>query len=756
MGHGRILRHCLAIACVLSMVAPSAAAHGAVAAWGINSSGQLGNGTTTDSDVPVATSEPPGVTASAIAAGELHSLALLSNGTVLAWGGNDDGQLGDGTTEPSYVPVAVRGLAGVTAVSTSASHSLAVLENGSVMAWGANYYGDLGDGNTNNSDIPVAVDLSTPHGVSVTAVSAGEYDSLALLSNGTVMAWGYNYSGQLGDGTTNTSYVPVAVSLPTGVTVTAVSAGWEENLALLSNRTIMAWGNNSFGLLGDGTRAGPEKCGDEGCSRTPVAVSGLTGVTAVSTSIDVSMALLENGTVMAWGSNYDGQLGDGTTEASYSPVAVSGLSGVTAISASLDVSLALIENGTVMAWGYNGYGGLGDATTTGPEQCDGFYCSRTAVAVSELSAVTAIAAGSDHSLAIGAQLLRVDTSELPPARVDSGYAPALAAIGGTAPYTWSLTAGSLPAGLRLNGESGAIVGTPTAPGTSSLTVEVTDSSSPTARTARTNLSITVLPAEEAQAEYGQCVPHKKGYYTEGNCQTVAARAGSPDHRGDYEWAPGPAASCVAKKRGFYSESECRTLDEKNGKPKGTYEKEPGPGYTSTTGVVALRTPGLGDEVVCAASTGAGEITGVRTGVETITFEGCTLDGKPCTSEGTNGNPSGAPGTIISNRLGTRLVGPLSGQVWTELVSSEHEPYSSEFGCEGPLFRTIGSLSGVQTEDVDASSLTSTTSFASGEGEQALYTERSETAGASWVGPDATSETAVARNTAGEKIEIKAY
>ena len=125
-------------------------------AWGCNDSGQLGNGTTTDSDVPVAVSGLGGVTA--IAAGADHSLALLSDGTVMAWGYNGSGQLGNGTTTDSDVPVAVSGLSGtVTAIAGGGTHSLALLSDGTVMAWGRNGSGQLGNGTTTDSHVPVAV-----------------------------------------------------------------------------------------------------------------------------------------------------------------------------------------------------------------------------------------------------------------------------------------------------------------------------------------------------------------------------------------------------------------------------------------------------------------------------------------------------------------------------------------------------------------------------------------------------------------------
>ena len=127
------------------------------------------------------------------------------------------------------------------------------------------------------------------------------------------MAWGENGLGQLGDGTITNSDEPVAVS---GLSeVTAIAAGFADNLALLSNGTVMAWGNNQHGQLGDGTTDGVQ-------TTYPVAVSGLSEVTAIAASGDHSLALLRNGTVMAWGQNGNGQLGDGTTTASDEPVAV--------------------------------------------------------------------------------------------------------------------------------------------------------------------------------------------------------------------------------------------------------------------------------------------------------------------------------------------------------------------------------------------------------------------------------------------------
>jgi alpha-tubulin suppressor-like RCC1 family protein len=393
----------------VAITSTAQAAPNVAEAWGLNKTGQLGDGTNTGpekcgtnqfacSTTPVAVSELSGITA--VSAGSSHSLALLENGTVMAWGSNESGQLGDGTQNDSSVPVAVTGLSGVAAVAAGSDHSLALLSNGTVMAWGGNGNGQLGNGSETKSTVPVAVSGLT----GVTAIAAGSSFSLALLSDGTVMAWGNNGNGQLGNGSETSSNVPVAVSGLSGAS--AISAGSIYGLALLSNGTAMAWGENSAGQLGNGTTTG---------SDVPVAVSGLSGVSAISAGGRQSLALLGNGTVMAWGYNGDGQLGDGsstgpetcgepaTLPCARTPVAVSKLSGVSAVDAGEQYDLALLAGGTVMAWGRNVTGQLGDGTSTGPEACGPFAdpCSTTPVAASTHGAKVGISAGREHSLAFG-------------------------------------------------------------------------------------------------------------------------------------------------------------------------------------------------------------------------------------------------------------------------------------------------------------------------------------------------------------------
>jgi alpha-tubulin suppressor-like RCC1 family protein len=372
-----------------------AASFGA-AAWGYNGSGQLGNGSTTISRTPVSVSGLSEVIA--VAAGGEHSLALLSNGTVMAWGANREGQLGTGTTASSHVPVAVPGLSGVVAIAAGKEDSVALLGNGTVMTWGANEQGQLGTGKTTRSLVPVAV-----KGLSgVSSVAAGAEFDLARMSNGTVMSWGCNEEGQLGNGKMSKSLVPVTVKGLSGVT--AIAAGAEHSLALLGSGTVMSWGSNQSRQLGIPAQlkkiggGGPEEepeyeeIEDEN-SDVPVAVQSLGGVTAVAAGTEHSVALLGEGTVKAWGGNFSSQLGNGTSGgASNMPSTVSGVSGATAIAAGSRHTLARLSSGAVVGWGYNPDGQLGNGSNLD---------SSVPVAVAGLGGVVGIAAGGVHSLSFG-------------------------------------------------------------------------------------------------------------------------------------------------------------------------------------------------------------------------------------------------------------------------------------------------------------------------------------------------------------------
>jgi alpha-tubulin suppressor-like RCC1 family protein len=418
--------------------AGSSGSPGVAWAWGYNFDGELGNGTVGNSSTPVAVRLPSGTTVTAVAGGGLHSLALTSSGQVLAWGLNNIGQLGNGTTTNSSTPVAVSQPSGttVTAIAGGASHSLALTSTGQVLAWGNNGSGQLGNGTTTRSSTPVVVSL--PSGTTVTAIAAGAQHSLALTSTGQVLAWGANLSGQLGNGTiAGVSSTPVSVSLPSGTTVTAIAGGGFHSLALTSGGQVLAWGNNGSGQLGNGTTTN---------SSTPVQVSLPSGttVTAIAGGAGHSLAVTSSGQVLAWGRNFEGQLGNGTTTSSSTPVQVSLPSGttVTAIASGDNHSLALTSTGQVLAWGDNVAGELGNGT---------FTRSSTPVAVSALqTAVTAIAGGGQHSLAI--QLLPA-VAVLP--AVSNG------AYGGYVTAATIQNTGTAPAIIRIAyfDQNGAPVGT---------------------------------------------------------------------------------------------------------------------------------------------------------------------------------------------------------------------------------------------------------------------------------------------------------
>ncbi|WP_274648814.1 fibronectin type III domain-containing protein [Paenibacillus humicola] len=221
---------------------------GTVWAWGENFYGELGDGTpegSSRSSSPVQVHNLSSVVA--IAAGNEYSLAVKSDGTVWSWGLNTWGQLGDGSTTDRNVPVQIQGLGSVIDVAAGDSHVLALKNDGTVWAWGINGDGELGDGTKTNHSSPVQV----PHLDSVTAIASGSSHSLALKSDGTVWAWGRNYSGELGNGTKTSSYSPVQVT--NLGSVTAIAAGYTTGFALKSDGTVWAWGVNNFGQLGNGS-----------------------------------------------------------------------------------------------------------------------------------------------------------------------------------------------------------------------------------------------------------------------------------------------------------------------------------------------------------------------------------------------------------------------------------------------------------------------------------------------------------------------
>ncbi len=345
--------------------------------WGSNLNGQLGIGSSSVRTTPVlayTNGALAGKVVTAVAVGTTHSLALTSDGQVFACGNNLNRQIGDGSTTNHLTPTAVdrSGVLAdksVTAISTSVRHNLAITSDGRLVAWGANTRGQLGDGTTNTPSTPVAVDMSGALADKVVvAVAAGGSNCVALTSEGQVFSWGANSVGQLGDDTTTDRLTAVPVTTAgvlAGKSVIKIGAGLQHSVALTADGGLYAWGWNNTGQLGDGTTTN---------RLAPVAVK-MEGVLAGKSVKEIAvgqyhnLVLTEDSQVFGWGLNVSGQLGDGST-ATFQPmpVAVSAagaLSGKTivGIAAGEFHSVALASDGLMYTWGNGQFGQLGDGTT---------------------------------------------------------------------------------------------------------------------------------------------------------------------------------------------------------------------------------------------------------------------------------------------------------------------------------------------------------------------------------------------------------
>ncbi|MCL1859732.1 MAG: hypothetical protein FWF92_10945 [Oscillospiraceae bacterium] len=320
---------------------------GSLWAWGWNYYGQLGDGTTDRQSIPVKIMD--GVMAAC--AGDNHSLAIKSDGSLWTWGLNNYGQLGDGTTEDKLTPIKI--MDDVTAVNAGGGYSLAIKSDGSLWTWGLNYYGRLGDGTTEDKLTPIKIMDDVKEAI------AGNKHSLAIKNDGSLWAWGNNNFGSLGDGTIGTNE---SKSTPVKIMddVIAISAGGQNNgdhsFAIKSDGSLWAWGNNSYGQLGNG----------EIKDYNPTPVKIMDGVMAISAGDLHSFAIKNDGSLWGWGNNSGGRLGDGTftipdKENNDKTTPIKIMDDVTAISAGPH-SLAIKNDGSLWVWGINMYGSLGDGT----------------------------------------------------------------------------------------------------------------------------------------------------------------------------------------------------------------------------------------------------------------------------------------------------------------------------------------------------------------------------------------------------------
>lgn len=347
-------------------------ASGPLKCTGGNYYGQLGDGTTIDSSALVQVlgmdASDMSSTAVSVSVGGNHTCALMLNGAVKCWGMNGYYQMGDGTYFDRYEPIVVTGIDGLSRATTAvtlssrSNHSCAAMADGTVKCWGYNDSGQLGDGSSANRTTPVLVQGIDGMSLASTAmsISTGGSQTCAVMGDGTVMCWGRNLGGQLGDGTTTERHYPAVVSGIDGqspsTTATSVSTDSQGTCAVMADGSVKCWG--SFG------------------SPTPVVVSGMDGSSPSSSAIVISFggnqtcALMADGQIRCFGQNYYGNLGDGTTTDSYeTPVMVSGITGSSAsttavnVSTGGDYSCAVLADGSARCWGYGESGNFGNNET---------------------------------------------------------------------------------------------------------------------------------------------------------------------------------------------------------------------------------------------------------------------------------------------------------------------------------------------------------------------------------------------------------
>ena len=479
----------LALGIAVSPALGGAASPGQLYAFGRNYYGQLGNETNLDGE-PNPTPAPvnlPGevgpVTQAAAGAG--FSLVVTATGQLYAFGRNYYGQLGNETNvgnifavNPTPTPVTLPGASGpVTQVAAGMGHSLVVTASGQLYAFGYNWFGQLGNATNNlteeSNPTPSLVTLPGASGP-VTQVAAGGFHSLALTSTGQLYAFGDNDAGQLGSATSSTGAnpTPTQVTLP-GATgsVTEIAAGEFFSLAVTSTGQLYAFGENHYGQLGNTIN---NLTSEPNATPTLVTLPGASGpVTQIAAGMSHSLARTSTGQLYTFGENRFGELGNTINNRTEQPnptptLAVS--AAVTRIAAGDGYSLALTSSGQLYAFGRDVSGELG--SPPGNER-DAPHPTPMPVQLPGRASIETMAIGpwSDHTLVVSQ--LGVANSSLPVAEVDVPYSASVQGIGGGTPYTWA--ASGLPQGLSINRTSGAISGVPTATGSYTPKITLTDS-----------------------------------------------------------------------------------------------------------------------------------------------------------------------------------------------------------------------------------------------------------------------------------------
>ena len=317
-------------------------------AMGLNSSGQLGDGTATNRLVPTQIGDDADW--ATVSAGRRHTVAVKTDGTLWAWGDNAAGQLGDGTTASRLVPTQIGDDSDWVTVTVGITHTAAVRADGTLWAWGANHYGQLGDGTTTARLVPTRIGTDN----NWATVSAGNEHTIAVKTDGTLWAWGANHYGQLGDGTTTARLVPTRIGTDTAWVT--IDTGGAHTVAIKTDGTLWAWGCGYAGRLGIGNGVN---------LYVPTQVGTDADWAVVSAGNDHTVAVRSDGSLWAWGMNPDGRLGDGTTIYRYVPTPIGTDTDWATVSAGVFHTVAVKTDGTLWAWGANYQGQLGDGTTTG-------------------------------------------------------------------------------------------------------------------------------------------------------------------------------------------------------------------------------------------------------------------------------------------------------------------------------------------------------------------------------------------------------
>lgn len=321
---------------------------GTLWAWGYNTYGELGDGTTVSRTIP----KQIGIDRNwkALSAGYFHSVAIKTDGTLWGWGDNSDGELGDGTIIKRFNPAQIGTDKDWRSTAVGYGNTVAIKTNGTLWAWGANIYGEMGDGTTTNILVPTQV--GTANDWQMVGIS---HHTVALKKDGTLWAWGFNLYGQLGLGDTAHKTTPRQIGVAKDWQF--ISVGSEHTMAIKTDGTLWAWGHNWNGQLGDGTSGGTAD------KFTPEQIGTAKDWQLVSAGNYHTMAIKKDGTLWGWGNNSYWELGDSSLRSALTPKQIGTANDWQWVSAGNFHTMALKKDGTLWGCGDNFYGELGDSTT---------------------------------------------------------------------------------------------------------------------------------------------------------------------------------------------------------------------------------------------------------------------------------------------------------------------------------------------------------------------------------------------------------